>query len=978
MARNNKTFLNKRTLIGRNSVGLHALDDSAETYLKLADSDSVKTVSGFPGANILDGSISPTAINNQQEIVSAGGGITSPGVLQQAIANRTSNINFEKNDQATGLPIETAPATTYDEVNAMNLGKNSPSGIATTTSLGNKRSTHIWGDFDVMEQSGDYEKDPSHNGTEFGGTNGFTHVTGDGVGSYQTFSPVHAGTLGQQGFGQGPQNDDWSQATRWLRYTEALPVQLAVSYGAEQVPAPGPDESNYTGVIHSMHPALGSPPEKPGDPSTPSYPAVQSHMFYANPTVEAFSGAPGTFYSPGYTQVGSPQKLPTIGSLTEFVFLQGVKEPGTTPAPTLYTTIPGSAGGFRVNMKTQSSSISDVLNVLGANHGLVGDTVTEFRVWEEVPAPTAETQLTDIDGTSINVAKLDSLSESEINTTVKGLFDGTTLVQNSDAAYATSPDAHFGRTNDFLRVGWTGAWNGAPTDGEDFGDEPTVYYQDTINNYIIHKGFEVGMPREHKIAMPTTPSDYSYNPLAPDGNSPEGGTNSRRHVNPIRFDFKVRSANTGFTDRNSISSRLSPRVYFRYLYLSPEQGSTFGVISGGMGESGSGANDHGSTVRQTFNFANNATRILGEYLLSSENNNTTSYAGNTNIGGERAPTETQNGGMKGTSSPTRAYFHGYTSPTDPGPHPSEHFSFSSEKWGVRTMYFPFQQVSGTVQSGNDLYYWRKFGMATYSTDVSYYSAGYIRTPGPAIVPSNESGPVSSGESMPQRQKMPHSTETWAALPGNMTNYGAMGSAISGVDQVAYNFPGIPGSAQFNDPGPTSRASSEGGYRETFPFASDTTITAPGTAQTQFVHSRASLVSSTKGFLFEGFNIDNDTTSPAGPNGPDEDGKRRVVEKFPFSSQVSVNWDPGGLRSRFGAVGISSSNGRGYIMSGISPDAATTADYYTANGPTEFSVPLSHQTPGDMINLVSSDGSTIYSHDLGAIAAYTYHASKTQV
>ena len=945
MARNNNNFLHKKTLITANSVD-------------------------------------PTAISNKDEIISASAALTAEGVLQQAINNRSSNLNLEKNDQATGMDINDAPSTTYANPTGIMIGDPAGgTGDPPARGLFNRRSTHIWGDFDVMRQSQDYEKDPSHNGGEFGNPDGFEHVRGNATGSYQTFSSVHVGTLGQQGFTQGPTGSAEWNSGNFERFTQALPVQLAVSYGAEQPPDPSPEDTNRTGTIYSMHPALGSPPEKPGDPSTPSYPAVQSHMFYANPNVEAADWAPATFYSPGYTEVGSPKKLfPTSGSLTEFVFLQGVKEPGTTPAPTLYTSIPGSAGGFRVNMKSMDPSSKNILDILGANHGVVGDTVTEFRVWEEVDAPAAETQLTDIDGTSINVAKLDSLNESEINTTVKDLFDGAGLVHGSATTYfADVPDDNLGRTDDFLRVGWTGGWRDTPTNREDFGDVDQVYYQDNIINHIIHKGFEVGMPREHKIAMPTTPSDYAYNPLAPDPQAPEGGTNSRRHANPIRFDFKVRSANTNYEKRTSRSSRLSPRVYFRYLYLSPEQGSTFGVVSGGMGETSSVTNAHGSTLRQTFNFANNATRILGTYSSSSENNGTTSYTGNTNIGGGRASTE-QNGGMKGTSSPTRAYFHGYTSPTDPGGHPTETDSFTREKWGVRTMYFPFQQVSGTVQSGNDLYYWRKFGMATYSTDVSYYSAGYIYTPGGSIAPSNESGPaIYNDESMPQRQKMPHSTETWAALPGNMTNYGAMGSAISGVDQVAYNFPGIPGGAQFSDPGPTARASSEGGYRETFPFASDTTITAPGAAQTQFVHSRASLVSSTKGFLFEGFNIDNDTTSPAGPNGPDEGGRRRVVEKFPFSSQVSVNWDPGGLRSRFGAVGISSSNGRGYIMSGISPEAANwTDDYYTANGSTEFDVTNAHQTPGDMINLVSSDGSTIYSHDLGAMAAYTYHASKTQV
>jgi len=988
MARNNKTFLNKRTLIGRNSVGLHALDDSAETYLKLADSDSVKTVSGFPGANILDGSISPTAISNQSDLITSAGGLTSIGVLNSAINTRTSNMNWEKgiDDTAIGLPIQTLPVDgTTNPASSIPSPINENFHLEYPLSIG--RSTYLFGDQDV---SSTYENYPRTSPASAPAD--FTPVTTSHSNSYKTFSPVIMGHNGFYGFTTMPQEPNGWNSTNpgtdagLFRYIfggtdPAGPQQLAnvPSYGGQQNP-------QYSGSITSMHPAMGSPPEKPGDPSTPSYPAVSSHMLYAVPTAEpSGTDAPLAAYT---THDASPFKTPGARTYNEFVFIQGIKEPGTTPAPTLYTTIPGSAGGFRVNLKGQSVTTRETLDILGGGHGDIGDAVQEFRVWEEVPVPLASQSLPDVDGTIINVAKIDSMSESDINTTVGGVFDGWAYMNNlhADAIQGTDDESMVGRPNDFLRVGWT-AQEGvqpdptAPAPQEDNSrrerliggvdvDITETSYTDVLNQMIIHKGFEVGMPREHKIAMPTTPSDYRY----------EAPLNSWRHNNALRFDFRTKSDNPGYTPVVSSSSRLSPRVHFRYMYHSPEAGGVFGVIAGGTGAGGGDmlteGRNHGPGLRQTFNFANNVSRIIGEW------NNPAGAT--TNIGRVESDvasaTIAQNIGMKGSSSPTVAYFHGYTTgslaePTVPRPadnHPFERTGSAvpREKWGRYTEKFPFQAVADVVIAGNELFYWRRGGMSSYSTDVSYLSGGYIRTPDSGTVPSNESGPVYNDRQRGERQKMPHSTETWSAVPGNMTNYGHFGNAISGTDQVSYNFPGTQHDLDFGDPG---RVANSPGTRERFPFATETLIN--DGLVSQKVLARASLVSPTKGFLFEGFNNQAypDTTSPAGPNGPESNSGRRVVEKFPFATGTAVNWDPGGLDHRWGHVGISSTQGRGYLMTGRTP--VNTTDYIThLPGLPD----LAGGTGGSQINLIASDGSNIYRHDMGLSAATTMFADKAQV
>ena len=104
MARNNNNFLHKKTLITANSVTVESLDDSTEAYLRDIDSDLVKTVDNFPGANIADGTISPDAIANQTDIISGGGGLTSGGVLALALASSQTFINFDSDNagQASG------------------------------------------------------------------------------------------------------------------------------------------------------------------------------------------------------------------------------------------------------------------------------------------------------------------------------------------------------------------------------------------------------------------------------------------------------------------------------------------------------------------------------------------------------------------------------------------------------------------------------------------------------------------------------------------------------------------------------------------------------------------------------------------------------------------------------------------------------------------------------------------------------------
>ena len=116
MARNNNNFLHKKTLITANSVTVETLDDSAEAYLRAVDSAQVKTVDGFPGANIADNTISPDAIANQSEIVSGGGGLTSGGVLGSAITNRQTYMNWEADDAG---PIDYSYFETYSTPGAI-------------------------------------------------------------------------------------------------------------------------------------------------------------------------------------------------------------------------------------------------------------------------------------------------------------------------------------------------------------------------------------------------------------------------------------------------------------------------------------------------------------------------------------------------------------------------------------------------------------------------------------------------------------------------------------------------------------------------------------------------------------------------------------------------------------------------------------------------------------------------------------------
>lgn len=121
MARNNNNFLHKKTLITANSVTVETLDDSAEAYLRAVDSDQVKTVDGFPGANISPNSIQPTSIANQIDIVSGAGGLTSGGVLGSAVRAGNTFINYDSGGYVSGAGFVLYPSYPVIPANA-NIG----------------------------------------------------------------------------------------------------------------------------------------------------------------------------------------------------------------------------------------------------------------------------------------------------------------------------------------------------------------------------------------------------------------------------------------------------------------------------------------------------------------------------------------------------------------------------------------------------------------------------------------------------------------------------------------------------------------------------------------------------------------------------------------------------------------------------------------------------------------------------------------
>ena len=102
MARNNNNFLHKKTLITANSVTVETLDDSTEAYLTAIDSDQVKTVKNFPGANILVNSLPPSAIADQQTLITQSGALTTGGILTISRDGGNSFINFDSSLQFYG------------------------------------------------------------------------------------------------------------------------------------------------------------------------------------------------------------------------------------------------------------------------------------------------------------------------------------------------------------------------------------------------------------------------------------------------------------------------------------------------------------------------------------------------------------------------------------------------------------------------------------------------------------------------------------------------------------------------------------------------------------------------------------------------------------------------------------------------------------------------------------------------------------
>ena len=98
MARRNSRFVNQKVIIGNKSIQEGDLTDSAKDALG-ADSDFVKTVENFPGGNISASSINPSAIANQDQLVSSTGALTTGGILTISRDGGNSFMNFDDNSQ---------------------------------------------------------------------------------------------------------------------------------------------------------------------------------------------------------------------------------------------------------------------------------------------------------------------------------------------------------------------------------------------------------------------------------------------------------------------------------------------------------------------------------------------------------------------------------------------------------------------------------------------------------------------------------------------------------------------------------------------------------------------------------------------------------------------------------------------------------------------------------------------------------------
>ena len=101
MARRNSRFVNQKVIVGNKSIQAEDLTDSARESLSV-DSDFVKTVNGLDGSKISNNSINPSAITDQDQLVSSTGALTTGGILTISRNRRESFINFEDTNPFSG------------------------------------------------------------------------------------------------------------------------------------------------------------------------------------------------------------------------------------------------------------------------------------------------------------------------------------------------------------------------------------------------------------------------------------------------------------------------------------------------------------------------------------------------------------------------------------------------------------------------------------------------------------------------------------------------------------------------------------------------------------------------------------------------------------------------------------------------------------------------------------------------------------
>ena len=112
MARRNSRFVNQKVIIGNKSIQAEDLTDSAKDELG-ADSDFVKTVQNFPGANITTSSINPSSIANQNELITSVGALTTGGILTISRDGGNSFMNFASSQFTANDPeLSVSPSPT--------------------------------------------------------------------------------------------------------------------------------------------------------------------------------------------------------------------------------------------------------------------------------------------------------------------------------------------------------------------------------------------------------------------------------------------------------------------------------------------------------------------------------------------------------------------------------------------------------------------------------------------------------------------------------------------------------------------------------------------------------------------------------------------------------------------------------------------------------------------------------------------------